>query len=129
MDAGQEFIRYQAAEPNARGARIGIFGLANALAGEGVLSREDYEWWRSSNTWYNDAYPDPSITHPSVYDRGIHPYAQAWFKTSAGHLLAKIPGYLELLTRYGVRWEESRSSDPGRVLYMDDVQVVVDPYR
>ncbi|MCQ2001040.1 hypothetical protein [Arthrobacter zhaoxinii] len=128
MDANQEFVRYEATEPNARGARIGIFGLANGLAMEGRLSREDYEWWTSANVWYDDAYPDPSTTDPAVYDRAIHPHAQAWFRVSADHLLARIPGYIGLLTRYGVNWQERRSTDPGRVLYEDEVQVVVDPY-
>lgn len=128
MDTDREFVRYEANEPNARGARIGIFGLANALAREGRLSPEDHKWWATSNAWYNDAYPDPSLTHPTVYDRAIHPSAQAWFRISAVHLLAGIPGYLELLSRYGVNWQESRSTDPGIVLYEDEVQVVVDPY-
>ena len=79
MNRGQEFVRYQAAEP-------------------------------------------------TVYDRGIYPYAQAWFKASTGHPLRRIPGYLDLLSRYGVSWEESRTTDPGVVLYEDGVQVVVTPY-
>lgn len=108
---------------------VGIFGLSNGLAKEGVLNDEDYEWWVSANAWYDAAYPDPHAVDPTVYDRALHPYAQAWFKTTANHLLAKVPGYLALLGRYGVRWEELRSADPGMVLYEDDVQVVVDPFR
>lgn len=128
MDADQEFVRSEATEPNARGARFGIFGLANALARDGRLNREDYEWWVGANAWYDTAYPDPSTTDPGIYDRGIHPHAQAWFRVSAEHLLARLPGYLGLLTRYGIDWQEVRSPDPGRVLYEDDVQVVVDPH-
>lgn len=128
MNEDTEFVRYQATEPNARGASIGIFGLANALAAEGKLNQEDYEWWTNANVWYEDAYPDPGRIDPTVYDRGINPHAQAWFKTSADHLLARIPGYLDLLSRYGVTWQKLHSADPGKVLYEDDVQVVVDPY-
>jgi hypothetical protein len=128
VDTEREFLRYQAQHPNRRGAKAGIFGLANGLAREGLLTDGDHQWWVSSNAWYDAAYPDPNTVDPAVYDRGINPYAQAWFKTTAGHLLARIPGYLDLLTRYGVGWEEVRSTDPGKVLYEDDVQVVVNPH-
>ena len=129
MEADHEFIRYQAVEPNHRGVKIGIFGLANGLAREGALTEQDYQWWTKANTWYDDAYPDPSTIDPSVYDRGVNPQAQAWFKTTAGQLLARVPHYLTLLDRYGVNWEISRSSNPGIILYEDDVQVVVNPYQ
>lgn len=123
------YVRYQAAEPGRRGAKAGIFALANGLAREGVLSDGDFQWWAAANAWYEQAYPDPSSVDPRVYDRALHPQAQAWFKADADHLLARIPGYLALLNRYGVPWEEVRSSDPGQVLYEDAVQIVAEPYR
>jgi hypothetical protein len=129
MDATPEFVRYQATQPSARGIYVGIFGLANGLARNGKLSDEDYRWWQNANAWYDAAYPDPSLIDPTVYDPAHNLHAQAWFKTSAVHLLARIPGYLNLLDRYGVRWEELRSPAPGLVLYEDDVQVVVDPHH
>ena len=125
MDAA--FVRYQATELSRRGNRVGIFGLANSLAAEGKLSEEDREWWANANAWYNAAYPNPSVSDPAVYDRDLHPHAQAWFKSTAVHLLDRVPGYLALLTRYGVQWEEVRSAHPGTVIYEDEVQVVVDP--
>jgi hypothetical protein len=39
-----------------------------------------------------------------------------------------VPGYLQLLDTHGVECVELRSADPGRVVYEDDVQVVVTPY-
>ncbi|MGO4145256.1 hypothetical protein AB4Y77_09250 [Paenarthrobacter sp. YAF11_1] len=129
MGAALEFVRYQSTEVNTRGICVGIFGLANGLAKTGKLCDEDHRWWQTANAWYDAAYPDPNLADPTVYDRTINPHAQAWFKTSAAHLLKRIPGYVDLLDRYGVKWEEVRSSDPGRVLYEDDVQVVVVPNR
>lgn len=129
MESDHEFVRYQAAEPNHRGAKIGIFGLANGLAREGALTDEDYQWWARANAWFDAAYPDPSSIDPSVYVRAVNPKAQAWFKTTAGHLLAGVPQYLALLERYGVSWEVARTSNPGIILYEDDVQVVVNPYQ
>lgn len=129
MDAAPEFVRYQATQLNTRGIYVGIFGLANGLASNGRLSDGDYQWWQNANAWYDVAYPDPNLVDPTVYDRTHSPQAQAWFKTSAVHLLDRIPGYLNLLDRYGVQWEELRSPTPGHVLYEDDVQVVVNPHH
>jgi hypothetical protein len=81
-----------------------------------------------ANAWYDVAYPDPSTADSTVYNRTHDLHAQAWFKTSAVHLLDRIPGCLNLLDRYGVQWEELRSPTPGHVLYEDDVQVVVKPH-
>ena len=50
---------------------------------------------------------------------------ECWFKLTATHLLERVPGYLALLDRYGVAWVERRSDAPGRVLYEDEVQIVV----
>jgi len=50
-----------------------------------------------------------------------------WFKSSADHLLRRLPGYLALLDRHGVAWTEHTSSEPGHILYEDAVQVVVAP--
>ncbi|WP_376726203.1 hypothetical protein [Streptomyces nigra] len=39
-----------------------------------------------------------------------------------------LPGYLEILAAHGVECRLLRSADPGRVVYEDDVQIVVVPY-
>ncbi|MFI5854675.1 hypothetical protein [Streptomyces parvulus] len=50
------------------------------------------------------------------------------FRPSASHLLVRVPGYLEILRAHGVACRSLRSADPGRVIYEDDVQIVVVPY-
>ncbi|MHA7264755.1 hypothetical protein ACX80W_16330 [Arthrobacter sp. TMN-37] len=122
------FVRWEGIHRNSRGIHPGIFGLANALARDGRLTASDYSWWLGSNLWYDAAYPDPNRVDPAVYDRTVNPTAQAWFKLSAGELLARVPGYLDLLDRYAVPWRELRSADPGVVLYEDRFQVVVRPH-
>lgn len=129
MESTPGFVRYQAVEEDERGMRPGIFYLANGLARGGVLTGTDHQWWRAANDWYDAAYPDPNLTDPTIYDRTLNPRAHAWFKTTAGHLLARVPGYLDLLDRYGVPWEEVRSGSPGRILYEDDVQIITAPHR
>ncbi|MGW4158217.1 hypothetical protein [Streptomyces sp. NPDC004788] len=126
------FIRFQGTTRSPRGHFPGVFALANGLAREGLLSAEEHRFWRAANDWYDAAYPDPSATDPTVYDPELHPGAVAWFKATARHLLDRVPGYLDLLAAHGVACVRVESSDPGRVVYEDEVQVVAvpwEPYR
>ncbi|WP_313811895.1 hypothetical protein [Glutamicibacter sp.] len=119
------YIRFQSPNKNQRGIHVGIFGLINSLGRRGVLSEEDHHLWRSMNDWFNQAYPDPTVSSPEVYDDDVNPGAVAWFKSAAVHLLERIPPYRELLDRYGVDCERVASTDPGRVIYEDEFQIVV----
>ncbi|AXK35121.1 hypothetical protein DVA86_23205 [Streptomyces armeniacus] len=122
-----QYVRFQSPRPNERGHRTGVFGLINTLAREGKLSAEQESFRRANNTWFNAAYTDPSTVDPTVYDQRVNPGAAAWFKASATHLVERVPGYLEILAAHGVECRTVRSADPGRVVYEDDVQVVVVP--
>ena len=123
----QMFVRFQSKHPRPSGRHPGIFALANGLAHDGRLSPEEWAWWRASNDWYNAAYTSPETVDPSIFDKTRHPHTCCWFKESATHLLSRVPGYLQLLDQHGVEWVELHSTDPGIVLYEDDVQVVVAP--
>ncbi|NJQ07808.1 hypothetical protein [Streptomyces lonarensis] len=123
-----QYVRFQSTQWNSRGNFTGVFGLVNSLAREGRLSEEQENFRRRNNDWYTAAYTDPSTVDPHVYDDEINPGAAAWFKPSATHLLARVPGYLEILSEHGVDCRALRSADPGRVVYEDDVQIVVVPH-
>ncbi|MFJ9417264.1 hypothetical protein ACIRPT_24175 [Streptomyces sp. NPDC101227] len=123
-----QYIRFQSPHRNTRGHFTGVFGLINTLAREGRLTDEQESFRRVNNSWYDAAYTDPSTVDPTVYDHEINPGAAAWFKPSAAHLIARVPGYLEVLAAHGVDCRMMRSVDPGRVIYEDDVQVVAVPY-
>ena len=121
------FIRYGASMPNARGAHIGVFGLANGLRSANRLTAADLDWLALNNAFGNAVYTDPGSLDPTLFDKVIHPHATCWFKSTARHLLNNVDGYLDLLTRYGVSWRRRESEDPGEILYEDEVQVVVEP--
>ena len=124
-----DFVRFHSPTPNARGTFPGVFALANGLRNDGRLNDADLEWLRVANARATAAYADPSVTHPEVYDRALHPAAEAWFRVSASHLTEMVRDYVDLLARYDVACVESRSDDPGEVIYSDDVQIVVVPSR
>ncbi|MEW2419490.1 hypothetical protein AB0911_02925 [Streptomyces nigra] len=125
---GVQYLRFQSPHRNDRGRFTGVFGLVNNLAREGRLSEEQEAFRRLNNKWYDAAYTDPSTVDATVYDDEVNPGAAAWFKPSATHLLARVPGYLEILAAQGVDCQVLRSTDPGQVVYEDDVQIVVAPY-
>jgi hypothetical protein len=122
-----DFVRFESAQPNHRGAHIGIFGLANGLRSANRLSEVDRRWLAINNAHGNAAYANPAAHDATLFDRSIHPHATCWFKATAVDLLDYTVSYLELLTRYGVAWRRRDADDPGVILYEDEVQVVVEP--
>lgn len=121
------YVRFQSPHPGRRGVHTGVFGLTNLLGRSGRLTVEQHHAWRGGNEWYDAAYPDPSDTDASVYDESVNPQATAWFKSSATHLLDRVPEYLDILRAHGVECDRVESNDPGRIIYEDDVQIVVVP--
>ncbi|WP_433266092.1 hypothetical protein ACQPZF_39865 [Actinosynnema sp. CS-041913] len=120
-------MRFQATVRNQRGIYPGVFGLINGLAREGRLTAGQEAFRRVNNAWYDAAYTDPTTVDPLVYDREVNPGAVAWFKSSAGHLIERIDGYLGILAAHGVGCERVTSDDPGVVVYEDADQVIVVP--
>lgn len=123
------YVRFQGTTRSPRGHFPGIFALANGLARNGKLNDDQYRFWRAGNDWYDANYPNPSDTDPTVYDRDLNPGAVAWFKATALHLIERVDGYLDLLAEHQVPFERIESVDPGRIIYEDDDQVVVVPWR
>jgi hypothetical protein len=121
-------VRFKGTIVNSRGAKPGVFALANGLAHSGKLSLEDYALWRENNDWMNEAYADPSKIDGTLFDRSINLHTECWFTFSAEPLVARVHVYLTLLDRYGGGWIERREDNPGRILYEDDVQIVVVPF-
>ncbi|MEV3855878.1 hypothetical protein AB0J38_16330 [Streptomyces sp. NPDC050095] len=126
--ASGDYVRFQSTQPDARGRYVGVFGLINNLAKQGRLSADQEAFRRANNDWYDAAYPDPSTVDPTVYDAETNPGAHAWFKPTATHLIERVPGYLSVLAAHGVDCRQVRSADPGRIVYEDDVQIVVVPH-
>ena len=122
------YVRYQSPHPGKRGVHTGIFGLANGLGKSGQLSTEEHAEWRAGNNWYNAAYPDPTDSDATVYDVSLNPLATAWFKSTATHLIERISPYLDILRSHGVECCRVETDDPGRIIYEDDVQIVVVPH-
>jgi hypothetical protein len=123
------YVRFQSPAANGRGAYPGVFGLVNGLAEQGRLSDAEEQFRRENNAWYEANFTNPATVDPTVYDRDINPGAAAWFKPSAGHLMQRVPGYLAILAAHGVECTRLESTDPGRIIYEDNEQIVVVPHE
>ncbi|WP_202387033.1 hypothetical protein [Nocardioides flavescens] len=122
------YIRFQSPTAGKRGVHTGVFGLMNLLGRAGRLTAREEQDWRVGNDWFDAAYPDPSVSDPTVYDEHLNPLATAWFRTSATHLLERVPRCLEILAAHDVACKRVEVEDPGRIIYEDDVQIVVVPH-
>ena len=118
----RRYVRFQAETANRRGIRPGVFALVNGLAREGRLSAGDESFWRSSNDWFTARLLDPTAIDPQIFR--LHPLAVSWFDEHAVDLLARIPGYLEILDRHSVGWQAVVAVDPGPIVYSDADQVL-----
>ncbi|WP_380637677.1 hypothetical protein [Saccharothrix lopnurensis] len=123
------YVRFRGKNRHERGFFPGVFWLVNRLARDGVLTAEQERFRRTTNAWYDAAYTTPSHVDPTVFDPTVNPGAVAWFKAdTAGHLIERVDGYLEILAAHDIACETVRSTDPGRVVYEDEHQVVVVPH-
>lgn len=120
------YIRYQSPTPDHRGRHLGIFGLVNQLGQRGLLTEAEEAFRRENNDWYDAAYTNPSDVDPTIYADNL--LAAAWFKPTATHLFARIPGYLTILTTHHIPCTRVTSPNPGQVLYEDPEQIVVVPH-
>ena len=127
MTAARIYVRFQSPTPNARGVRPGIFALVNGLAADGLLTADEERLRLEGNAWFHANFTDPTTVDPTVYDRGLHPGAVAWFKVSATHLIDRAAQYLAVLERHGVACEKAVTDAPGVLIYEDADQVVVVP--
>lgn len=121
------FVRFQSPHISHRGIRVGVFGLVNTLAKQGLLTDEEERFRRANNDWYDANYTNPTNVDPAVYDLDLNPGAVAWFKSSAVRLIERVDGYLRILAAHGVACDRVESHDPGRVVYEDADQIVVVP--
>jgi hypothetical protein len=122
------FVRFQSPHPDDSGVHLGVFRLLNVLGWNGELSDEDDAYRQRQNEWFENAFPDPSTVDSAAYACDGKPGATAWFKAETPeHLVQALRRHLEILDEHGVAWERLESSDPGRIVYEDEWQVIVRP--
>ena len=102
----------------------GIVTEARFLRDEGRLTPEEDARLEESYDWLNDHLPVPPFSTRSWPGDVV-----AWFKDDAGEAIRRMWDLVALVEDHGRPVRLMRSKNPGRVLYEDDYQVVVQEWK
>ncbi len=97
---------------------------ARLLRDNGALSSHEVELLESTYDWLNDNLPCPPFS-----TAGWSRDAVTWFKDSATESIRQMRQLGVLLESHGLLVRMLRSSNPGKILYEDPYQFVVEEWR
>lgn len=98
----------------------GIFAEARLLRERGALTTEEDVRLEAAYDWFHEHVPVPPFS-----SGGLPKDAVAWFKHDAREPVARMWDIVALLREHGAEVRLLRSANPGRVVYEDQLQVVV----
>lgn len=102
----------------------GIITEARLLRDRGQLAPYQAAWLEDTYAWLNDHLPCPPF---STSNWG--PEAVSWFKDTAEPSIKKMWEISTLLEDHGTAVRLLRSKNPGKVVYEDDFQIVVQEWK
>ena len=117
-----KYFRIHVSYTGKTGKLVGIFGACWHLKQAGKLLAEEIQLLEDIDAWYDEYLPNPAF-----YDDGNPQKAITWFKDTpdARQLAERLSQLTQLLDKYEVPYKESRTSDPGAIIYEDEYQVAV----
>ena len=103
---------------------VGLFVAVWHLVKNDILTKEEVEEY-----WRKRRYTEEVLPIPPFYSDSNTIGAVTWFKETdkAKSLLGELSFYFDILNKYGVDLEMSRTDNPGQIIYEDDFQVGVLP--
>jgi hypothetical protein len=104
--------------------RTGILTEARFLRERGELTAEEDVRLAELYAWFNE-----HVLVPPFSTGGFPRDAVSWFKDDAGEPVTRMWDVVTLLREHGVEVRLLRSAKPGRVLYEDRVQVLVEEWN
>lgn len=102
----------------------GLVSEARLLRDRGELAVHETEQLEETYEWFNANLPCPPYS-TSGWSRD----AVSWFKDSAKESIQRMRELAVLLESHGLLVRMLRSENPGKVLYEDRYQVVVEEWR
>lgn len=102
----------------------GIVTEARFLRDEGRLSDSESSRLEESYEWFNDHVPVPPFS-AGRWPRDV----VSWFKGDAVEPIARMWELVAILRDHDVPTRMLRSGNPGKILYEDEVQVVVQEWK
>lgn len=101
---------------------VGLFVAVWHLLQRDILTKEEVvEYWRMRK------YSEEVLPIPPFYADGNLIGAVTWFKENdkTKGLLGELSFYFDILNKYNIDLEMSRSDNPGKIIYEDEFQVGV----
>lgn len=102
----------------------GVITHARLLRDAGQLDEHEAEWLEETYEWLNEHLPRPPFSS-SGWSRD----AVSWFKDGAGKSIERVWGIVSLLRKHGLAVRLLKSHNPGKILYEDRYQVVVEEWK
>jgi hypothetical protein len=102
----------------------GLLRASERLREAGRLDPYWITWLEQTYEWFNASLPIPPLS-----SRKWPPDVVSWFRDDAGEVITKMWELASLLTAHGVPVRLLRSTNPGKILYEDDFQAVVDEWK
>ncbi len=102
----------------------GLITEARLLRDRGELAPHEEDQLSLTYEWFNTNLPCPPFSS-SGWSRN----AVAWFKDSAKESIKRTREIASLLQQHGLQVRTLRSSNPGKVLYEDEFQIVVEEWK
>ncbi len=123
MPNGQKFVRLQATYRGRLGIEAGVFVAVDHLRRADRLSEDEEELFFDIDDWF-----EANLLNPPFYEDGNSVGAVTWFKRStSAEMLKRLEPLCDILTKYGVEWTLSESSDLGDVILRGRVPSGRDP--
>lgn len=118
------FVRFVVgADTDHHKALTGVINAACDLRDDGKLSVSEKKWLAEVGSWFDAHLPAPPFKKRDWPDRAV-----AWFKDDARESIGHIWDLVALLREHGVAVRMLKSKSPGRILYEDEYQVIVDEW-
>lgn len=102
----------------------GVITEARFLRDRNELEEDQVVWLEETYSWLNEHLPCPPFS-----TAGWSRDAVTWFKDNAEDPIKRMWEIAVLLREHGVPVRLLRSKNPGKVLYEDDYQVVVEEWK
>ncbi len=108
-----------------RDNRTGVFQAAYYLMHSEIMCPYEHQQLQDVWDWFRN-----NLRAPRVYQQSRDAsHIICWFKPTARQQLQKMYEMIHLLELYGMHVSQVRSHKPGYVVYEDDNQVAVVPFR
>jgi hypothetical protein len=102
----------------------GIITEARILRDKGALNQDQISWLEEAYVWFSANLPVPP------FSSGNWPRdAVSWFRDDAAEPIKKMWEIASLLKQHGVPIRMLRSANPGKILYQDASQIVVEEWK